>query len=208
MKLTNRRLPNKNTKTFTNGKPLCTYILNTLCNVNLIDEVFVYCSDDSIKQYLPDGVRYLRRDESLDSDNTKMNEVLIAFSKAVESDVYIMSHTTAPFISSESLHKGIEAVLERGYDSAFSAKKIQDFLWENGKPINYCLDNIPRTQDLNPLYMETSGFYVYRREIIECMRRRIGNNPFIVEVNEIEAVDIDEEIDFKIADAIYNYSIE
>ena len=37
------------------------------------------------------------------------------------------------------------------------------------------------------------------------MGRRIGQNPFIVEVNEIEAVDIDEKEDFEIADAIYNH---
>ena len=30
MKLNNRRLPQKNTKSFTNGKPLCHYILSTL----------------------------------------------------------------------------------------------------------------------------------------------------------------------------------
>ena len=35
--------------------------------------------------------------------------------------------------------------------------------------------------------------------------RRIGETPYIVEVSEIEAVDIDEPEDFMIADSIYNH---
>ena len=53
MKLNNSRLPGKNTKAFTNGSPLCTYILKTLLNVKLIDEIYVYCSNPAILKYLP-----------------------------------------------------------------------------------------------------------------------------------------------------------
>ena len=139
-----------------------------------------------------------------------MNEVLKAFAKDVPADVYVMTHTTAPFISKESIEKGLNAVLSGEYDSSFTAKKLQDFLWKDGKPFNYELDNIPRTQDLEPLYEETSGFYIYNSSVITSLNRRIGEKPYIVEVNEIEAVDIDEKEDFQIADAIYNslYKIE
>ena len=91
------------------------------------------------------------------------------------------------------------------YDSAFAAKKLQDFLWKDGMPFNYELDNIPRTQDLPALFEETSGFYIYRKEIMTKLNRRIGEKPFIVEVSEIESIDIDEMEDFMIADAIYNH---
>ena len=195
MKLNNQRLPQKNTKAFTNGKPLCYYILSTLLK---------------IKKYIPSGVKYLKRSESLDQNTTKMNEVLKAFAKDVPADVYVMTHTTAPFISKKKKKKGLDAVLSGEYDSSFAAKKLQDFLWKDGKPFNYELDNIPRTQDLEPLYEETSGFYIYNSSVITSLNRRIGEKPYIVEVNEIEAVDIDEKEDFQIADAIYNslYKIE
>lgn len=205
MKLNNTRLPQKNTKSFTNGKPLCSYILHTLLKIDKIDEVYVYCSNEKIKDYIPQGVRFLKRSATLDTDTTSMNEVLAAFAKDVPADIYVMTHTTAPFISAESIEKGLDAVLSGMNDSAFAAKKLQDFLWKNGTPFNYSLDNIPRTQDLDPLYEETSGFYIYERYVIEEMGRRIGQSPFIVEVNEIEAVDIDEKEDFEIADAIYNH---
>ena len=207
MKLNNQRLPQKNTKQFTNGQALCYYILKTLLSIREIDEVYVYCSNPEICEFIPSGVKYLKRNKELDQDTTKMNEVLKSFSHDVPADIYVMTHTTAPFISKKSIKKGIEAVLSGRYDSAFAAKKLQDFLWKDGKPFNYELNNIPRTQDLEPLYEETSGFYIYKSDIITKLNRRIGEKPYIVEVSEIESVDIDEAEDFEIADAIYNHII-
>lgn len=207
MKLNNRRLPQKNTKPFTNGKPLCYYILSTLLSIPEIDNVYVYCSNPDIQNYIPEGVVYLKRSESLDQDTTKMNEVLQSFAKDVPADVYVMTHTTAPFISADSIREGILHVLEGKYDSSFAAKKIQDFLWKDGKPVNYSLDNIPRTQDLEPLFEETSGFYIYNTDVMTKLNRRIGDNPFVVEVSEIESIDIDEPDDFQIADAVFNHII-
>lgn len=205
MKLNNRRLPQKNTKAFTNGRPLCYYILSTLLKITEIEEVYVYCSNPDIKGYIPDGVKYLKRSEMLDQDTTKMNEVLKAFAKDVPADIYVMTHTTAPFISEISIKKGLDAVVSEKFDSSFAAKKLQDFLWRDGVPFNYDLENIPRTQDLPPLYEETSGFYIYRENVINEMGRRIGNKPYIVEIGEVESIDIDELEDFMIADAIYNF---
>ena len=205
MKLNNCRLPQKNTKCFTNGKPLCHYILTTLTAVAEIDEVYVYCSNSKIQQYLPKGVKYLERSALLDQDTTKMNEILQSFASEVAADIYVMTHTTSPFISKKSIEMGLMAVKNGEYDSAFAAKKVQEFLWKDGAPFNYELGNIPRTQDLPVLYQETSGFYIYNTEIITKFGRRIGENPFIVEVNELESIDIDEEEDFMIEDSIYNH---
>lgn len=205
MKLNNRRLPQKNTRPFTNGKPLCYYILSTLLKIEAIDEVYVYCSNPNIREFIPEGVKYLQRSADLDQDTTKMNEVLQCFASDVPADIYVMTHTTAPFVKKESIEKGLHAVISGEYDSSFAAKKLQDFLWKDGVPFNYALNNIPRTQDLPALYEETSGFYIYRNEVMIQLNRRIGNKPYIVEVGEIESIDIDEAEDFIIADAIYNF---
>ena len=205
IKLNSNRLPHKNIKSFTNGEPLCNYILNTLSGIRLIDEVYVYCSKTEIRNYIPKHVKFLKRDEQLDQDTTKINEVLISFAKEIEADVYVMAHTTAPFVKKESIEKGLISVMNRGYDSAFAVKKLQDFLWKDNKPFNYDLEYIPRTQDLEPIYEETSGFYIYKRNVMLDYNRRIGRNPYMVEVSEIEGIDIDEEEDFIIADAVFNY---
>ena len=108
----------------------------------------------------------------------------------------------------ESIEKGLDAVLSGEYDSAFAVKELRDFLWKDGKPFNYQLDAIPRTQDLPPLYEETSGFYIYKAGVMTELGRRIGDRPKLITVSEVESCDIDEAEDFYIADAIYNYQLQ
>lgn len=204
VKLNNERLPGKNTKSFSNGEPLITYILRTLSRVSDLDEIYVYCSNEEICKYLPSNVKFLKRDAYLDLSTTPFNDVLTSFSELVDSDIYILTHATAPFLSKESFEKGIAAVLSGEYDSALSVEKMQEFLWKDGHPFNYRPDNIPRTQDLEPYYIETCGMYIYIRDLIKKERRRIGHKPFMVEVSKIEATDINNPDDFEVADALYN----
>lgn len=204
MKLNNTRLPGKNIKSFTNGLPLCHYVLDTLLSIDMIEQTYVYCSNEDICKFIQPEIKFLSRPKKFDLDSAKMNDILFDFSQKIDADIYVMTHTTSPFINKKSILSGLNAVLSAKYDSAFAAKKIQDFLWQNGAPLNYELSNIPRTQDLPIIYSETSGFYIYKKEVIN-QKRRIGFKPFIVEVSEIEAIDIDEPEDFIIADAMYNY---
>lgn len=202
MKLNSERVKGKNIKPFDNGKPLCSYILNTLNKCDGIDEKYVYCSDESIKEYIPEGIKYLKRSKDLDSSTTKINEVLSSFAKDVEADYYILTHATAPFMSKETIEKGIEIIKEDKYDSVLTVKKMQEFLQKDNKPFNYSLDSIPRTQDLDPLYEETCGLYIYSRDLILKENRRIGNKPYLLEVSKIESLDIDTEDDFFISNAV------
>ncbi|MBP3506586.1 MAG: acylneuraminate cytidylyltransferase family protein [Lachnospiraceae bacterium] len=205
IKLKSERLPLKNVRPFTNGHPLIKYILSTLVSIEEIDEVYVYCSSEDIREYLPQGVNFLQRDIYYDLSTTKFNEVLKSFSELIYADTYVLAHATAPFIEAESIRLGINKVNSGEYDSAFSVNGIQEFLWKDGKPFNYELNNIPRTQDLEKLYVETCGLYVYTRKLIIEKNRRIGDKPYFIEVDKIGSCDINTEEDFYLADAIYNF---
>ena len=85
--------------------------------------------------------------------------------------------------------------------------KIQDFLWKDGEPLNFDAANIPRSQDLAPIYRETSGVYVFTKEVFEKYHRRIGKNPFVKEVSFKEAVDINNPEDFALAEALLHIDI-
>ena len=200
VKLNNERLHGKNTRSFTNGKPLISYILDTLCKVTNVDDIYVYCSDESIKTYLPNNVKFLKRETYLDLSTTSFNEVLRTFAEKIEADVYVLTHATAPFITKETIECGINKVLYEGYDSALSVLKMQEFLWKDNKPFNYQLSKIPRTQDLEPIYKETCGLYVYNRDLIINKNRRIGDNPYLIEVSQTEACDINTYEDFEFAE--------
>lgn len=206
IKLNSERLPMKNIRAFTNGNPLIAYILETLKKVSGIDESYVYCSSDAIKPYIPDGIKFLKRDPYYDLSNTRFNEVLRSFAEIIDADTYVLTHATAPFLRAESIEEGIRKVNLEGYDSAFTVRTMQEFLWKDNRPFNYDLKSIPRTQDLEKLYVESCGLYIYKRKLIEH-GKRIGENPFLLQITDIEACDINTEEDFYLADAIYNYRL-
>ncbi|MCI8377740.1 MAG: HAD hydrolase-like protein [Lachnospiraceae bacterium] len=198
IKLNNERVPNKNTKIL-GDKPLLQYILHTLLKVEGLDAVYVFCSDEKIIPYLPEGVRFLKRDASLDLPTANFTQFFEAFMNLVDADTYVFTHATAPFIEKETIELCISKVEGGEYDSAFTAVKIQDFLWKDNRPLNFDAQNLPRSQDLAPIYRETSGVYVFRREVFQKGRRRIGEKPYIAEVSWREAVDINTYEDFEIA---------
>lgn len=198
IRLNNERLPNKNIKLL-GDKPLCVYIFESLLACK-IDEVHCYCSDEKIKDYLPNGVIFTKRNKTLDQNTTKGLEIYHAFAKDVPSDIYILAHATSPFLTTEKILQGLKQVVNGINDSAFTARKFQTFAWYGGKPINYELNNIPRTQDIQPIWMETSGAYIFLSDILEKMNRRIGINPYIIEVGEMDGKDIDYQEDFEFAE--------
>ena len=204
VKLNNQRTPGKNTKQFDDGTALITVFLKTLVNVKQFDEVYVFCSNPAIKDYLVEGVNYLQRPEFLDTQTATPQDIMSEFIKRVPADIYAVCHCTSPFVTAEHIDECISAVLTGDYDSAFTAEKIQKLFWTSkNEPLNFAADNIPRTQDLEPLYNEVHATYVFTKETVETLRRRIGKKPYITIVSGIESVDIDYPEDFIIANAIY-----
>lgn len=206
IKLNNERLPGKNTMLL-GGKPLLQHELLSLQKTGLTDEIYVYCSDAAVCPFLPEGVQFLKRDSNLDLPTSNFTQIFEAFSKEIAADIYVYAHATAPYITVETMRECIEAVKSGAYDSAFCAVKIQDFLWKDGEPLNFDAANLPRSQDLESVYRETSGVYVFTKEVFETMHRRIGRKPFIKEVSFREAVDINTAEDFRLAEALENLGI-
>ena len=199
IRLNSKRVVGKNLKLL-GGKPMMCYLLETLVQVPAIDEVYVYCSSDEVRPLLPTGVKLLKRDTALDSDEALGEQIYDAFVREVDADVYMLAHTTSPFIKAETINNAINKVLQGQYDSAFSAQKIQTFAWYGGKPLNYSPTNIPRTQTIEPVYVETSAFYIFRREMWVQHHRRVGNTPYMAIVGPVEGVDIDYPEDFEFAE--------
>lgn len=198
IKLNSQRLPQKNILPIAR-RPLCWHICNSLLKVKGIDEVYVYCSDEEVKKYIPDGILYKKREKWLDEDNVKGFDIYREFIREVDADVYILAHTTSPFIKISSIENALEHVLSGENDSAFSAERVQTFAWYKNKPINYNLNDVPRTQDMEPIWVETSAFYMFKKEIFIEHNRRIGFRPYIQEVTGSESIDIDEKKDYELA---------
>lgn len=203
VKLESKRVLKKNIKPFFDGTPLMTFIQRVCLESDRIDETYIYCSDESIKEYVLPGVKFLKRPDFLDGDTMNANDIIREFMKTVEADIYVNTHTTSPFAKVGTINTCIDKVASGEYDSAFCAESLKTFMWEDGKPLNFDPDHFPRTQDLPLIYSETCIAYVFKKETFEKFNRRVGEKPFICEVGKIEAMDIDYPEDFEICDAIY-----
>lgn len=205
IKMNNQRFPGKNIKQFDDGTPLMHLIQAALLKSCEVDEVYVYCSSEKVESYLLEGVHFLKRPLELDADTVNSNHILEHFIREISADIYITCHATGPFTRSESIDRCIRAVKSGEYDSAFIATKLQQMIWQDRKPWNFDPDHIPRTQDLPPLWVETSDAFVFTKQVFETYHRRLGIHPFICEGTGIEGIDIDHPEDFEMANAIYMY---
>lgn len=200
IKLNSQRLPNKMLLPLGN-KLLFEHIFYILLELKkfINIDIYCYCSDESIRDKLPNNVFFLKRNEILDKNETLGIEIYKSFVNLVDSDIYVLCHATSPFIKYENILIGINKVINNENDSACSVSRIQTFTWYKNLPLNYNLENVVRTQDIEPIFWETSAFYIFKKNILVNYNRRIGFNPYLVETNRIESIDIDEKEDYDLA---------
>ena len=205
MRHDSKRVPGKNYRPML-GKPLYVHILDTLLACPEISTVVVDTDSPVILEGLArdyPGVQALLRPEALRADTIPTNEILIHDTAQVPADLYLQTHSTNPLLRSETVSQAI-AILRQSYpeyDSLFGVTRLQTRLWDQlGRAINHNPDILLRTQDLPPVYEENSCLYLFTRETLLARRNRLGERPLMFEIEAAEAWDIDEEIDFTVAE--------
>lgn len=200
LRANSKRIPGKNQIPL-GGHPLAWWVCSALLKSDDIDEVYAFCSSKESMAGLPSGVKYLERSGELDGDTIKGLQIYLSFVECVDADVYVLAHATSPFLREATISNAVRSVLHEDHDSAFTVMSAQTFAWYQGQPLNYGLSNVVRTQELEPIYFETSALYVFEREVLTRHQRRIGFNPKMVVTTGSEAVDIDNPDDFELARA-------
>ncbi len=203
------RVPGKNYRPLA-GIPLYQHILNTLLACPEISQVVVDTDSpvvvEGCRQHYP-SVMLIDRPEHLRADTIPMNEILMYDTALVAADLYLQTHTTNPLLLPATVSKAIQTLqaLFPAYDSLFSVTRLQTRLWDQlGRAINHNPAVLLRTQDLPPVYEENSCLYIFTRETLENKRNRLGERPYLFEIDAAEARDIDEELDFLIAEFLYH----
>lgn len=207
MRHSSERVPGKNYRPL-DGIPLYHHIVRTLLDVPEITSVIIDTDSDVILEDTAvafPGVRTVLRPEHLRDGAIPMNDVLANTLSHVETDTVLQTHSTNPFMRPETFSEAIRSFTNGAatYDSVFSVTRLQTRIWATGTvPVNHDPAVLLRTQDLDPLYIENSCFYIFEKSAFLASGNRIGSRPFMYEVDTIEAIDIDEERDFSLAAAI------
>ena len=207
MRHDSKRVPGKNYRPMY-GKPLYAHIIETLLGCPEIAEVVV----DTDSPIIIDGlakdypqVTVLLRPEDLRADTTPTNEILIYDTAQVTADLFLQTHSTNPLLKASTVSRAIQQLrsLYPEYDSLFSVTRLQTRLWDQlGRAVNHNPAVLLRTQDLPPIYEENSCLYLFTRQTLLNRRNRLGERPLMFEMDAREATDIDEELDFLIAETL------
>lgn len=206
MKGHSERVPNKNLRAMID-KPLYHWVTQALLDADSIDHVVIDTDSDRIasdvSEHFP-SVTVHRRPEELWGDFVAMHDIVAHLVSVFPGEEFLQTHSTNPLLSPKTLDRAIEAYREPGgHDSLMSVTQLKVRLFDaRGEAINHTKGELLRTQDLPPLYEENSCIYIASRAVVTETGQRIGPKPLMFEMDRLEAVDIDEEADFLMAEAL------
>ena len=199
------RVQNKNLRPFC-GKTLIHYKLEQLLRIKNLDGIVLDSNDDTMldigRGY---GVETVKRDPYYASNSVVMSEVFANMAENCDTDVIVYANVTNPLLKDETLEQAIEFYKQHmeEYTSVNSAHKLKEFMWLDGKPINYDPEHQPRSQDLPDIYVPNAAFSILTRETMMRDRNIVAKKPFMYEIDYYEATDIDNPIDFEIAEYLF-----
>lgn len=207
MKANSVRVKGKNFRDFC-GKPLFRWILDTLLQVEEIDQIIINTDARHIlaENGLVDTDRITIRDRKPEicGDHVSMNLVLADDVANVPADLYLMTHTTNPLMSADTIRKAIVAFIDAKVagtaDSLFTVDKVQTrFYRADCSPVNHDPDNLIPTQNLEPWFEENSNLYLFTADSFAKTKARIGKQPMMYEGPYFESIDIDTPADWDFA---------
>jgi CMP-N-acetylneuraminic acid synthetase len=216
MKAHSERVKGKNFRPF-NGKPLFRWILDTLLSLEEVSQVVINTDARAIlaQSGLAEGQRVVIRDRKPEicGDLVSMNLVLADDVAAVPADCYLMTHVTNPLLSASSIRAALQRFQQARQagqaDSLFTVNRFQTrFYRADASAVNHDPNNLIRTQDLEPWFEENSNLYIFTRENFDSTKARIGRKPVMFETPRLESLDIDNQMDWDIAELACRYMTE
>jgi pseudaminic acid cytidylyltransferase len=211
-----KRIPRKNIKDFL-GKPIIAYSIEAALKSELFDEVMVSTDDTEIAEF---AIKYgakvpFMRSKKNSNDFATTFEVIEEVVLKYKTLGLIFEYTCclyscAPFVTSIKLYRSFEIMLNRKFDSVFPvmifgspiqrALKLRN---DNKIDFYYPEQSLARSQDLDPSFHDAGQFYWIATEKCLGQKKIITNNTGSIIISEIEGQDIDNEIDWKLAELKY-----
>lgn len=204
-----QRVVDKNLRLFGNTNLMELKIQNLL-KVPELDAIIVNTNSENAinivsKAYYQGGiVNWHRREEYYASSECTGSEFFQHLGKVTDTDIFVYCPCTSPFVKPETISQCIHTYLEsKDCDCVASVSNIKEFMWLDGKPINYDPLNAPNSQNLPNVVALNFGVTVTSKENLIKNRNIIGKHPKFVVTSDVEAIDIDTPLDFYIAEQIY-----
>ncbi|MHA1941454.1 MAG: acylneuraminate cytidylyltransferase family protein [Candidatus Hodarchaeales archaeon] len=208
-KSSSERVQNKNLTPIKN-KSLALICCEKVLQCKNVDSVYIDTDDERIINQISHlkDIKIIKRPTELANNNLTGNDLMVyALHSIEECDLMLQTFVTSPLITSETIDKCIDTFLNtnRKHDSFFTVTKMQEYFWGNDdKPINFDLDKLPNSFELEEQYMETHGLYGIYSDSLLQHKRRVGSNPLKICIPKKESFDINDHEDLEIIKLLYN----
>jgi len=208
-----KRLPNKNILPLA-GKPMLLWTIESAMQSKYLDEIILSTeSDDIIKVVENYKIKTIKRPLELASDTAKtvdvVNHVIENIDK--EYDFIVLLQPTSPLRTSNHIDEAIEQLIKLNADAIISVTEVDHSpLWCNILPKSLSMENFisedikhKRSQDLPKFYRLNGAIYICKtKKFIEEDTFFLQENVYAYIMDKKSSIDIDEELDFKLAEII------
>jgi CMP-N,N'-diacetyllegionaminic acid synthase len=164
-------------------------------------------SDSTIAKEVAEenGIQFRQRPEYYASSICNNSEYYEYLGKSVDTEYIMILQPTAPLLKDETLKKSYETFKQNvdKYDSLVTAQFAKKHAWYKNSPINYDIANTPNSQDLDPIVLPTFNVMIARVSSLLETRNAITGRCLFYEVSEDESIEIDNQLEFDIAEFMY-----
>lgn len=213
-----KRLPRKNVLDLC-GKPLIAWSIEAALKSKYIHKVVVSSDDDEIlyisKKY---GAETISRPNELANDTaTTFDAIKHTIDNIEKYDYIVLLQPTSPLRDSKHIDEAIELFQNKNADAVISVCEMEHSpLWSNtlddSLSMKYFLRNEilnKRSQDLEKYYRLNGAIYICKTDkLLEEKSFMLNENIFAYKMDRKSSIDIDEEIDFKIANYIKEINVK
>jgi CMP-N-acetylneuraminic acid synthetase len=207
MKAYSERVSEKNMRLLC-GRPLFHWILDSLNESNVINEIIINTDSDEIAENAQKHFAvtiHMRPDYLLNIQSNEAYQIMKYDLNKTEGEYFIQTHSTNPLLKPQTIKNALEIYFENLNlnDSLFSVTALQTRLYDQKfKAINHNPNHLIKTQNLSYIYEENSCLYIFSRRSFLDNKNRIGKNPYLFPIDRFEAVDIDDKYDFFMAETL------
>lgn len=208
-----KRLPRKNIIELA-GKPLIAWTIEAARKSRYVDSIVVSTDDDEIAQISERfGAQIpFRRPDALASDTASSNEVILHALSVLknEFDLLVLLQPTSPLRTAKHIDESLEELFLKGAEGVISVAPCEHSpLWSNTLPESGSMNNFirsnvnTRSQDLDKYYRLNGAVYAFHIESILAQKGIFySENVYSYIMLAEYSVDIDSELDFKIAEVL------
>lgn len=207
-----KRIPRKNVKPFM-GKPMLVYSIETAQKTGLFDEIMVSTDDmeiASVARQYGANVPFMRTEETANDFATTADVLIEVISKykelGQEYDNFCCFYATAPLVQSKDVVSAFEMLQQSDFTCVYPVVQFSYPIWrcldlaEDGSMNRHWPEyENSRSQDLPKEYHDSGTFYWYKTKEWMSGDIKIGG----IVVDETSVQDIDNEIDWKLAEMKY-----